>query len=510
MAEVDVNQSLIRLSHVTKRFGGVVALNDVSFAIERGEIHAVVGENGAGKSTLMKILAGVHRADSGQILLRGVPVEFASPAEAQRLGISIVHQELRLFPNLTVAGNMFVGRDKYGAGGLLQERAMVDDARRALDIMGVPIDPHANVGRLPIGEKQIVEIARTLNEHSEIIIMDEPNSALNTAESERLFEILRRLSRQGITIIYVSHRLEEVFAIADRISVLRDGQFQGTLQTRETSITDVIAAMIGRRLDETFPPPRRLQTDAAVVLDVQDLRKNPSLGPLSFRARAGEIVGFAGLEGAGIEDLFRILFGLDKPTSGTLVYRGVPRRGSSPVKAAREGWGFIPSNRREEGLIMDASIRENTSVVVLEQLLNRMGLIDRSKERRHASEYVQKLHIATDSIDKTVVNLSGGNQQKVVVAKWLAAGPSILVLNDPTRGVDVGAKSEIYALCDQLARQGLALLFTSSEIEETIGLCDRVMVVVKGSIVREFAHGEASKQDVMQWVAGGIPEEVTA
>jgi ABC-type sugar transport system ATPase subunit len=500
---------IIRLDRVSKRFGGIVAVNEVSFAIGRGEIHAVVGENGAGKSTIMKMLAGVHQPDSGTLVLRGEPTTIADPLDARRLGLSIVFQELNLFPHLSVAANIFANRELAGVGGLLDERRMVVATRRILDEMGVDLDPRAKVGKLTVGEKQSVEIARALQQESDIVIMDEPNSALNAAESERLFELLRRLRDRGITIIYVSHRLEEVFAIADRITVIRDGKYQWTRPIVETSIPDVIAAMIGRRLEETFPDRHPVDPAAPVVLEIRDLTCPPTVGPINFSVRAGEIVGFAGLEGSGIDETLHVLFGLGKPTTGDVVYRGTSgARPASPFEAIRQGFALIPANRRDEGLMTGWSIRRNASLCVLDDLLDRIGLVDRTQERNLAEGYVRQLNVATDSIDKRVVNLSGGNQQKVVVAKWLATEPTILILNDPTRGVDIGAKSEIYALCDRLAQGGMALLFTSSEIEETLGVSDRVLVFYKGRIIRQFARGEASKADVMHWVAGGVIPEV--
>jgi ABC-type sugar transport system ATPase subunit len=493
---------------VTKRFGGITAANDVSFGIAPGEIHAVVGENGAGKSTIMKMLAGVYKPDSGSLVLRGEPVVIADPLHARRLGVSIVFQELNLFPHLTVAGNIFANREATRGPGLLDERLMVAATRDILRQMGVELDPHARVGRLSVAEKQLVEIARTLQQQSEIIIMDEPNSALSAAETERLFALLRRLREKGITIIYVSHRLEEVFAIAERISVIRDGRYQGTWAIGETTIPDVIAQMIGRRLGETFPQREIVPADAPVAVAVRGLRIGQQVGPVDFEVRAGEILGFAGLEGSGVHDVFHVLFGLVKPDAGQVVYKGRVTPPRSPFEAIRQGIALIPANRRDEGLMTSWSIRRNASLAVLDKLLDRLGLIDRGREGALTKEYVRKLNVSTDSIDKRVINLSGGNQQKVVVAKWLATGPEILVLNDPTRGIDVGAKSEIYMLCDELARQGLALLFTSSEIEETLGVCDRILVFHKGRVIREFARGEATKADVMHWVAGGVVPEV--
>src|SRR4051794_13857080 len=499
---------IIRLDHVIKRFGGITAVNDVSFGIGRGEIHAVVGENGAGKSTIMKMLAGVYQPDGGTLVLRGEPVVIADPLHARRLGVSIVFQELNLFPHLSVAGNIFANREATLGPGLLDERQMTTRTKQVLAEMSVPLDPRTKVSKLTVAEKQLVEIARTLEQQSDIIIMDEPNSALSAAETERLFTLLRRLRDKGLTIIYVSHRLEEVFAIADRISVIRDGRYQGTWAIAATSIPDVIAQMIGRRLGETFPHREATPTGAPIAVAVRGLHTGARVGPVDFEVRAGEILGFAGLEGSGVNDVFEVLFGLTRPTAGEVVYKGraVPPR--SPLEAIRNGFALIPANRRDEGLMTSWSIRRNSSLAVLDKLLDRMGMIDRDRERGLANDYVRKLNVATDSIDKRVINLSGGNQQKVVVAKWLATGPEILILNDPTRGIDVGAKSEIYFLCDELARQGLALLFTSSEIEETIGVCDRILVFHKGRIIREFARGEATKADIMHWVAGGVIPEV--
>jgi ABC-type sugar transport system ATPase subunit len=497
------NGELIRLENITKRFGGLTALNGVSFSIGRGEVHAVVGENGAGKSTLMKILAGVHPPDEGDVYLNGQPVRIRDPLDARRKGISIVFQELNLFPHLTVAGNIFANREPVNRLGLLDERAMAEASRKVLDAMGVALDPRVKVGRLTVGEKQLVEIARTLQQQADIIIMDEPNSALTERESARLFAIIRLLRDQGITILYVSHRLEEVFAISDRITVLRDGRYVGTWPTAETTIPEIIRAMVGRRLEESFPERTPVPTDSPVLLEVRDLTKGARLGPINIRVRAGEILGFAGLEGSGVDEVFHILFGLERMTSGEIVYEGHTRRFRSPVEAIRQRWGLIPPNRREQGLMMDWSIRKNTTLTILDRLLNRLGLLDGTAERRTTEDCVRRLRVATDSIDKRVVNLSGGNQQKVVLAKWLATGPKVLLLNDPTRGVDVGAKAEIYQLCHQLARQGLALLLTSSEVEETLGLCDRVLVLYKGKIIREFPRGRASKADVMHAMSGG-------
>jgi len=496
---------LIELDRVSRRFGGVTALDQVSFEIRCGEVHAVVGENGAGKSTLMKLLAGVHEPDDGEIRLAGRRVRLKNAREARRQGISIVFQELNLFPHRTVAANVFANREVTRLWGWIDRRAMREATQRVLAELGVPLSPDALVGPLAIGEKQIVEIARTLEQESRIIILDEPNSALNEAESQRLFHIVRRLRGRGITIVYVSHRLEEVFAIADRITVLRDGRYQGTYATAETSIPQIITAMIGRRLGNPSPQRPAHAAPGPVVLQVRELRQAARLGPISFTARAGEIVGFAGLEGAGVSELFHVLFGLSPMTSGEILLREEPQRPTSPLAAMRRGWALIPASRREQGLMMDWSIARNATLLVLGKLLNPLRLIDKSAVRRATDQYVRRFSIATDNQDKKVVNLSGGNQQKVLLAKWLAVEPGILILNDPTRGVDVGAKWEIYELCRQLAAEGMTILMTSSEAEEILGLADRVLVFSKGRVLHEFQRGEMTKAGLMHAMAGAAP-----
>ncbi len=366
-------QEIIRLENITKRFGGVTALNDVSFSMAKGEVHAVVGENGAGKSTLMKILAGVHSQDTGHIVLSGTPVTIQSPLDARGKGVSIVFQELNLFPDLSAAANIFINCELPARLGRIDRKAMDAAAQQVFAMMEIDIDPRIKVKKLSVGERQLVEIARTLQAQSEIIILDEANSALTQHETERLFEIIRHLRDQGITIIYVSHRLEEVFTIADRITVLRDGRYQGTWRTTETTIPQVVEAMIGRRLEEAFPNRPPVPAAAEVLLEVRDLGQG-KVGPVSFQVRAGEILGFAGLEGSGVESVFRVLFGLDPLTTGEVIYGDQSRHVRSPAEAIKLGWGLIPANRREQGLMIDWSIRKNTTLVILDKLLNRLGL----------------------------------------------------------------------------------------------------------------------------------------
>ncbi len=487
----------IQLQRVSKRFGGVTALEQVSLEIRRGEVHAIVGENGAGKSTLMKLLAGVHVPDAGEIQLDGLSVRLGSPRDARRQGISIVYQELNLFPHRSVTANVFAHREIKHRWGWLDLRAMHQATAHALTGLGLQVTPRTLVGSLSLGEQQLVEIAGALQQQARILILDEPNSALNAAESQRLFAILRQLRARGITLLYVSHRLEEVFALADRISIIRDGRFQGTVVTSETSIPQVIATMIGRQLGPLFPARKPSTVPPTTVLEVCGLGRPPHLGPIDFTAATGEIVGFAGLDGAGVDELFRVLFGLSPATHGQIRVRGkVQPNGSTPAAMA-QGWAMIPPSRREQGLLMDRSIARNATLLMLDKLRNRLGLLDHRALLRMAGQSVQRLGVATDRLDACVSHLSGGNQQKVLLAKWLATDPSLLILNDPTRGVDLGAKQEIYELCRQLAGQGMTILMTSSEVEEILGLSDRVLVLSQGKIVEEFARGQATKADLI-------------
>ena len=495
-------ECFIQLDRLSKRFGGVTALDEVSFDIRSGEVHAIVGENGAGKSTLMKLLAGVHEPDQGEIRIEGQAVRFKNPREAQRQGISTVFQELNLFPHRSVAANVFANREMRSRWGGVDRRAMSEATSGVLRQMGVGISPGAEVDTLAIGEKQIVEIARTLQQESRIIILDEPNSALDEAESKRLFEIVRGLRARGITIIYVSHRLEEVFAIADRITVIRDGHYQGTFTTADTTIPKIIMAMIGRPLDNLFPVrPDRTQ-NGPEALQVRELSGKSRPGPVSFKANAGEIVGFAGLEGSGVDELFRILFGLDLRSGGQIEVHGKLQQPAAPRDAIQGGWALIPSSRRDQGLLMEWSIARNASLLVLDQLRGRLGLIAKRRVSSMTERSIGELGIVADSKDQRVANLSGGNQQKVLLAKWLATAPTILLLNNPTRGVDVGAKWEIYELCQKLAGQGMTILMTSGEAEEILGLSDRVLVLSKGKLICEFQRGQVTKAELLHAMAG--------
>lgn len=497
------SENIIRVENIEKWFGGVHALDNVNVTIKKGEIHALVGENGAGKSTLMKILAGVYQPDSGNIFLKGDEVSFANPREAQLKGINIVFQELNLFPTMNVYRNIFVNREITNKFGLFNNRQMRDISSKVIEKIGADIDPNVYVRKLSTAERQIVEIARALSWNSDIIIMDEPNSALGEVETKLLFKTLNSLRQEGYTIIYVSHRLEEVFEIADRITVLRDGKIINTHDTKQTNIPEIISEMIGRSLKETFPKRQFDYRSKETILKVDDISYGEILFPLSFELRKGEILGVAGLEGCGKEVLFQLLFGIQPKSGGEIFFHDELINHKNPIDVINKGWSLIPADRRKQGVMINWSIIDNTILVILDRITNRVRLIKRKNAKQIVNSYIDKLNISTNSEKKKVINLSGGNQQKIVLAKWLSTNPKFLLLNDPTRGIDVGTKSEIYKLMDQLANSGMPILFTSSEIDEIIGMSDRIIVLHKGKKVYECNRGELDKQELLHFVNSG-------
>lgn len=500
---MDNNNLLLELEGIDKRFGGVHALDNVNFKVYTGEIHAIVGENGAGKSTLMKILAGSYQPDQGEIRMKGEKVFFNNPRDSYAAGINIIYQEFYKFPALNVIANIFAGRE-ITAAGILNEKEMRAKAMDVFDRMGIQIDLDATVKNLPVAEQQLVEIAKALVYKGSLVIMDEPNSSLTDKETQSLFEIIRRLKEQGISILYISHRLEEVFQISDRITVLRDGRYIGTWAVNDIDIPFVISQMIGRTLSQAFPEVPEKPESAITVLEVKDLYKPGRLENVSFTVSEGEVLGFAGLEGSGIRDLFHVLFGLDKAERGEIWYLGKKKSIKFSSDAIKNNWGLIPANRRDHGLLMRWSLKENVAVVILKRLLNILGLVNERRLANTAETYIRRLNISTESVDKMVFDLSGGNQQKVVLAKWLATDPKVLILDDPTRGIDVGAKSEIYRLISDLAQQGLAILLSSSEIDEVLNLSQRILIMRQGAIIKEFDHKEARKAEVLRFVSGEI------
>ncbi|HIP97703.1 MAG TPA: sugar ABC transporter ATP-binding protein [Anaerolineae bacterium] len=498
---MDYDDFVLRMERISKQFPGVQALDDVTFRVARGEIHALVGENGAGKSTLMKILTGAISCDSGQIILRGQEVEIDSPGRAQQLGISMIHQELALIPYLNIGQNIYLGREPRGRlPGLIAWSQLYSQAQEQLARLNMDLDPLTLVVDLPIAQQQMVEVAKALSFNADIIVMDEPTSALTERETDTLFEVMRTLKAQGVTIIFISHRLEEVFEIADRVTVLRDGRLIGVAPITEVSTDDVVRMMVGRELGEMYPKQTVARQD--VVLRVQGLTRGNELRDVSLELRRGEILGIAGLVGAGRTPLARALFGIDPIERGEIWVDGQAVRINSPRIAIRLGMGFVPEDRKEQGLFLGMAVRENITIGVLDRM-SILGFL-RFRELDHLAErYVQQLDIRTPSLRQRVRNLSGGNQQKVVIARWLTLHPKILILDEPTRGIDVGAKAEIHALMNRLAGEGVGIIMISSELPEILGISDRILVMRQGQIVGEFTRQEATQDAIMLCAAGG-------
>ena len=499
----------IAVAGLRKAYGGIQALGGVDLAVVPGTVHAVVGENGAGKSTLMKILAGAVQPDEGEIRIAGEPVRLASPADARRLGVGIVYQELSLFPERSILANLFPDAQPTRRG-LVDRTAMRRQAAPVLDRLGLTTDVNSAVGSLGIDERQLVELSRLLIERPGVLILDEPNSALNERETQRLFSVLRELSVDGITIIYVSHRLEEVFAIADRITVMRNGAVVMTTDTAATTMGRVVEAMVGTSPAALFPP-RTSSAGATVVAEpsvvVRGLTVDEELRDVSFEARPGEIIGLAGLEGSGVASLLGVLFGTRRATAGEVRFadgRGAP---GSPTVAARRGISLVPADRRHQGLMLEASIEMNVAHVAVGTLPSRRPWLDRRAMRRAAQRQIDGLRIRADGPRTIVGQLSGGNQQKVVVGKWLEVSPSVFLLDDPTRGVDVGAKREIYRLIRELADSGRTVLFRSTELPEIIGLADRILVLYRGRLALEARGGEIDDHGLLHAINTGRPAE---
>lgn len=493
---------IIVVRDLMKRYGGVVALDQISVQIQRGTIHAIVGENGAGKSTLMKILAGVVHPDNGKILLDGQEITISSPQAARAHGIGIVFQELSLFPQRSVLANLFVNREPT-RNGLISQRIMRERSADMLSQLGLHVDVTQPVGSLSLGEQQLVELCRVLLEEPRVLILDEPNSALNERETARLFVVLNQLRAKGITILYVSHRLEEVFSIADQITVTRNGRAVFTKDRQAVTIPEVIEGMIGAAQRDLFPPPIPAQQVHNERLLVHDLAVKGTLQAISFEAHAGEILGLAGLEGSGVSTLLGVLFGIQKADAGQVTYpdgRGLP---GSPTAAARRGICLVPADRRHHGLMLDKSITDNiahVSVGALDEVvpwLRAQELIERAERQ------INNLRIKTRSLESRANELSGGNQQKVVVGKWLEVAPKVVLLDDPTRGVDVGAKREIYLLIRQLSAEGRIVLFSSTELPELVGLCDRIVVLYRGRLAGILAGSDLTESELLHVINTG-------
>jgi ribose transport system ATP-binding protein len=492
---------ILQMQDITKRFPGVVALDNVSFNVHQGEVHCLIGENGAGKSTLVKIMSGVYTEYEGQISLDGQPIRLHSTKDAQVHGIGMIHQELNLVPELRVYENIFLGRELDRPLGILRRRHMINDSLQLLGRLGVKLDPRRPLRQLRIGERQLVEIAKALGLNARILVMDEPTSALSEADAERLFAVIRSLKSAGVAIIYISHRMDEIFNIADRITVLRDGKTVLSLPDVGITRSQLINAMVGRDISEAFERQRAEVGD--VVLEVRNLSlSQPGVRPLSdisFALRRGEVLGIAGLMGSGRTEILEAIFGAYALhyRQGKVLLNGKPTMIHSPAEAIEKGIGLVTDDRKGKSLVLGLPVRINCTLAALRTFAQRLGIVNRSREYRAVRQQVDSLNIRTPSIETLVGNLSGGNQQKVVIAKLLLTHPTVLLLDEPTRGIDVGAKSQIYHLVGELARQGMAFLMASSEMPELLTVCDRIIVLCDGRLTGTFTRAEATQEKIL-------------
>lgn len=503
---VDHSSALLWMQNVSKSFPGVLALDNVSLHVHAGEVLGLIGQNGAGKSTLMKILSGVYSIDTGSIMLEGKPVQIHNPHHAQQLGVSIIYQELNLMPNLSVMENIFVGREP-GPPIFFSRRVVESAAQKILDRLKLTIKPTAIVRSLSVAEQQMVEIAKAISREVKVLIMDEPTSSLSETEVNTLFSIIAELKAQGMGVIFISHRLDEVLHICDRVSVLRDGRHVGDADIVDVSKDDMIRMMVGRSLETFFHEEEAAASSAPdIVLEVRNLwRRGNALDPnaevlkdVSFSLRRGEILGLAGLVGAGRTELVRTIFGADQHSAGEIRINGAPVNIHSPLDAISHGIGLVPEDRKGQGLILAQSVSFNMTLANL-QAFTQMGFVRGGDERKQVGDYIKRLTVRTPSQEQKVVNLSGGNQQKVVISKWLMVQPKILIMDEPTRGIDVGAKSEIYELMRQLAQAGISILMISSEFPELLAMSDRIVCLTEGRVTGELSRREATLESLMHY-----------
>lgn len=490
----------IRMDHIHKAFGQNKVLEGVDIHIRGGEVHALMGENGAGKSTLMNILTGLHKKDQGTITIDGVEKTFDNPKQAEEFGIAFIHQELNIWPEMTVLENLFINKEPITSFGLIQTNKMKAVAKRQFDRLAISIPLHKEAGKCSVGEQQMIEIAKALMTDAKVIIMDEPTAALTDREIEKLFDVIRSLKKSGVSIVYISHRMEEIFTICDTITVMRDGRTVDTTPIPETNFNDVVRKMVGRELTDRFP--ERTSNPGEIILEVKGLTRKGVFENVSFQVREGEIVGVSGLMGAGRTEIMRTIFGLDGRYEGDILVAGKNVTVKNPNQAVELGLGFITEDRKEEGLILDFSIKDN---IVLPSLFSftKNGLIKDKQEEEFVELLIKRLTIKTESAMTSAKNLSGGNQQKVVIAKWIGIGPKVLILDEPTRGVDVGAKREIYQLMNELTDRGVAIIMVSSELPEVLGMSDRVIVIHEGKVSGELPGKEATQEKIMTLATGG-------
>lgn len=493
--------NLLQMKNVNKRFPGVYALKGVNFELKKGEVHALLGENGAGKSTLMKVLGGIYSIDEGEIYINGEKVEVKSVKDAQAFGISIIHQELVLVPYMTVAENIYLGRELTGGGGFVDIKSMIKEAQKLLDSFELNINAASLIAELTVAEQQMVEIIKAISFNAKILVMDEPTSSLTDKEVEFLFKTIRNLKENGVGIVYISHRMSELFEISDRITVMRDGEYIGTKNTKETTKDELIAMMVGRSLTNYYT--RTYNEPGETILEVKNLKREGILNDVSFDLKKGEILGVAGLMGAGRSEVMRAIFGLDSIDSGEIFVEGKKVNIKSPNDAMDYGIALVPENRKEEGLFLIQSVKFNATLKVLDKFINLIK-VDKKKENDIVNKYVKEMSIKTPSTEQLVGNLSGGNQQKVVIARWLATEPKVLILDEPTRGVDVAAKAEIYLIMNKLVNSGVSIIMISSELPEIINMSDRVLVMANGSVSGQLVRGEFTQEKIMHYATGGM------
>ncbi|RAR43603.1 sugar ABC transporter ATP-binding protein [Paenibacillus sp. MDMC362] len=488
---------LIQMEGIMKEFPGVLALNNCRFDLRAGEVHALMGENGAGKSTLMKILTGVYQKDAGTIEFKGQPVELSNPKAAQDAGISMIHQELNLAPDLTVAQNIFIGREPRRKLRLfLDDRALHRQVKELFERMGLDMDPSIKVSELTVAKQQMVEIAKALSYNADVLVMDEPTAALSETEIEDLFRIIRQLRENGVGIVYISHRMDEIKRITDRITVMRDGQYIDTVSTAEVTTQDIISKMVGRQIYETSKPERSAG-ERETVLEVAGLNQGRNLKDINLTLKKGEILGIAGLVGAGRTELARAIFGADRIHSGEIRVHGRKVTIKGPHDAVRQGIGYLSEDRKRYGCVVDLDVKNNVAIASYGSFLRPGGWMNTAKIREQAEDMVSRLKVKTPHVDQEVKFLSGGNQQKVVIGKWLTRDCDILIFDEPTRGIDVGAKSEIYRLLNDLAVQGKSIIMISSELPEILRMSHRILVMCEGRITGELDHEEATQESIM-------------
>jgi len=485
---------ILKMDNIRKTFPGVIALDDIHFDLRRGEVHVLLGENGAGKSTLVKILSGAHQKTAGAIYLSGKETDVRSPRHAQQLGISIIYQELNLVPHLSAGENIFLGREPMLAAGVIDRKTLFEKSRQILGDLGVRIDVRQPVKQLGVAQQQMVEVAKALSLDAKILIMDEPTSALTQREINELFTTIRRLKSKGVSIIYISHRLEELFEVGDRVTVLRDGKLVGTVDISATNKAELIRMMVNRELTEQFP--KKKAKIGEEVLRAEGITRGGELDNISFSLRRGEVLGVAGLIGAGRTELARAIFGVDKLDSGKIYIRGEARYVKSPRSAIDLGMGFLTEDRKSQGLVLNLSVKENICLSSIERF-SKLGRMDAKAENEASNRYVKDLRIKASGLNQKVMFLSGGNQQKVVLSKWLCSEADIFIFDEPTRGIDVGSKVQIYELMNRLTADGVAIIMMSSELPEILGMSDRILVMHRGTITAEFGVEEATQEKIL-------------